>query len=293
MFCMNKNETRLTVIGILNKLFLLCMIFAACMLIYRMYSDARQKNMEDDIRNAINSALGEEIIFETVPTDELIVSETNSEAAPENREPIQACMDAYMQNDDFVAILKAGEDTALYVVQCDDNSYYMDHDFYGNYNEAGNAFLDYRCSMTPRDTHLIIHGHNMKNGSVFGKLDDFRVLDYLKEYPVITYVNMYETEYYVPYAILDISAQKDNAEYYKVTEWNFETEEALREFTDELINRSYYDIPIDIAHDDALLTLATCSYDVENGRLLIACRRLRADETPEIIAEIMQEATEK
>ena len=45
----------------------------------------------------------------------------------------------------------------------------------------GTAFLDEGNSIYPLDEHVLIHGHNMRDGSVFGDLDNFRDLEFLQE----------------------------------------------------------------------------------------------------------------
>ncbi len=51
-----------------------------------------------------------------------------------------------------------------------DNEYYIDRAFSGERNLAGTVFLDETNSIRPRDKNLILHGHNMKNGTMFGRL---------------------------------------------------------------------------------------------------------------------------
>lgn len=274
------NDKRNTMLSVVGKICLLILVATLALLAYRIYQDALQRKTGERMRDAILSAAAETLVDPTAPPDEALEIEAN---------PV--CAEAYAQNSDFIAALQAGEDTVLYVVQGEDNDFYMNHDFYGNYSQAGSAFLDCRCSLEPRDTHFLIHGHNMRNGAVFGDLDSFRKLDYLKKNSVFTFAMMYETEYYVPYAILDISSNEDSKYYFKPTEWNFDTEAAFAEFIEEMRARSFFDIPVELRADDALLTLSTCSYNYDNGRLLVACRRLRTNETPEEMRALMQQAS--
>ncbi len=64
------------------------------------------------------------------------------------------------------------------IVQCDDNSYYLDHGFDRSYYGRGCPFLDYRCSSDFTDFNSIIYGHNIKNTYVFGPLLKFRTQSY-------------------------------------------------------------------------------------------------------------------
>lgn len=64
-------------------------------------------------------------------------------------------------------------DLSYPVAQCINNDYYLDHTLEGNYNSAGCLFIDTVNSPDLTDKNTFIYGHNMKNGSMFGKLSDF------------------------------------------------------------------------------------------------------------------------
>lgn len=42
--------------------------------------------------------------------------------------------------------------------------------------------MDYRCSATLEDVNTVIFGHNMKNGTMFGSLENFEDGDYLRKH---------------------------------------------------------------------------------------------------------------
>ena len=99
------------------------------------------------------------------------------EALPE---PQAAFSQLLAANPETVAYLDAGEGIEFAVVQRD-NEYYLTHNFFGEDTPEGTAFLDEGNSIYPLDEHMLIHGHNMRDGSVFGDLDRFRELGYLRE----------------------------------------------------------------------------------------------------------------
>ena len=100
-------------------------------------------------------------------------------------------------NPETVAYLDAAENIEFAVVQRD-NEYYLTHNFFGEETPEGTAFLDEGNSVYPLDEHILIHGHNMRDGSVFGDLDRFRELDFLKENAVATFNTIYEDGLYAP-----------------------------------------------------------------------------------------------
>ena len=74
-------------------------------------------------------------------------------------------------NNDTIAWLKVnGTDIEYAVVKANDNSYYLDHNFEKEYNKAGWIFADYKNVLDGTDKNIIIYGHNMGNGTMFGTL---------------------------------------------------------------------------------------------------------------------------
>ena len=206
---------------------------------------------------------------------------------PEDEEVSRAKLEV---GTDCVAILNVGGEIQEYVTQTDDNDFYLHHNAYGREDVNGSAFFDSRCSFFPQDDQIIIHGHNMKGGAVFGRLNNYRELGYLQNHPLITLKTLFGTDYYVPYAITDINVDSGADNYFLVIEWDFEPEE-FEHFTGYLKEKSYYSIPVEAEFGDKLLTLSTCSYVYSDSRLLICARKLRADETPEEMAGLVAQSS--
>jgi sortase B len=100
-------------------------------------------------------------------------------------------------NPDYICWLKI-EGTAVDfpVVRSDDNEKYLNLTFYGQENVYGSIFMDYRCAGT-NVPHILIYGHNTKDGDMFGSLRDFLNKDYRAKHKIISLtinnrVNEYE-----------------------------------------------------------------------------------------------------
>ena len=195
----------------------------------------------------------------------------------------------YAQNSDLIGWIKMA-DSVDYPVLYRDNSFYMDHDFYGQYSQAGSIFLDARNGMYMNDSAMLIYGHNMRSGEMFGDLDDYRETEYLCKYPIISLQSAWESEprQYVLISLFDASMNKSDPSYIKIVRTAFDTDEDKQAFIDEMRARSIYDIPLEADANDQLLTLVTCSYSHDNGRFLLFARQLRDDETEESIMEQFQ-----
>ncbi len=67
------------------------------------------------------------------------------------------------------------------VLGCSDNEKYLRTSYTGKYSYAGSLFIDYRNSFEIEDVLTIIYGHNMKNGSMFGFLKNYKNNTYAEE----------------------------------------------------------------------------------------------------------------
>ena len=192
----------------------------------------------------------------------------------------------YAQNSDLIGWIKMA-DSVDYPVLYRDNSFYMDHDFYGQYSQAGSIFLDARNGMYMDDSAMLIYGHNMRSGEMFGDLDAYRETKYLCKYPIISLQSAWESEprQYVLISLFDASMNKSDPSYIRIVRTAFDTDEEKQAFIDEMRARSIYKIPLEADANDQLLTLVTCSYSHDNGRFLLFARQLRDDETEESIME--------
>ena len=135
---------------------------------------------------------------------------------------------------------------------------------------------------------------------MFGTLSQFEQYDYVKEHPIVTFQTIHDEEpvYYVPVSVFNASMLPDHSSYFDITQIVFPDDEevaaedpstfrqssAFRTYLDELRAVSLWESPVDVTVDDKLLMLITCSYDLEDGRLMVVCRRLRDGETPEAVA---------
>ena len=219
---------------------------------------------------------------ETPPAAVAVPGDAEETAAVpgEPPEPNAVFAGDYARNSDLIGWLVAGRTISQPVFQLD-NQYYMTHDAWGNDSADGAVFLDEHNQVWPRDVNLIVYGHNMKSNAMFGTLDDYRTLGYLKDHPVITFQTVYDETpvSYVPFAVFDASMSPGSAGYVKIRRIGFGTAEENAAYLEELKAASLFDIPVDVQAGDQLLTLVTCSYSHEDGRFVLVARRVREGET--------------
>ena len=72
-------------------------------------------------------------------------------------------------------------DISYPILKGEDNDYYLHHTVEKKKNFSGSIFMETKNSSQFTDSHTIIYGHNMKNGSMFGKLKRIRQLEMTEE----------------------------------------------------------------------------------------------------------------
>ena len=158
-----------------------------------------------------------------------------------------------------------------------DNSYYLNHDFYGRKSNAGTLFLDQAHPLTKTTQNLLIHGHNMKDGSMFGILTHYDRLDFLRKHPLISFSTLREKETYAVFAVLQVSSEAGEENYFNYfSNSSFASKEAFDEYINQLAGLSKFSVPVNVSPTDALLTLSTC---IGDDRLIVVARRKRPDES--------------
>ena len=195
----------------------------------------------------------------------------------------------YNENRDLVAWLNIPEILDLPVVY-KDNSYYLKRDFNKQKNTAGTIFLDENHPFKEKTQNLLLHGHNMKDGTMFGRLTQY-IYDrtYIKNHPFINLSTLWRKEQYVIFAVLDVSLDPKNEKFFNYfTHATFSSDAEFTSYIRQLQLRSMFAIPIDVQPSDALLTLSTC---LEENRLVIVARRLRPGETRQEMRDRIHTAT--
>ena len=223
------------------------------------------------------------------PTDE--PTEAPTETVPAETEPVMLdyMEKLYKKNQDVAAYVKIdGTKIDNPVVYTPDNqNKYLYTNLDGAYSYAGEVIMDKRCTIDPESTNIILHGHNMNDGSMFNNLLNYEKREYWEEHPIITYSTLYEErEYMVIAAFRDqIYAPKEEVfRYYEFT--NPQTEEEFNEGMAYIMERAAYDTGLTAEFGDRLLFLSTCAYHVNDGRFV-----LLAKEIVSVPTETMPEAT--
>lgn len=222
---------------------------------------------------AANQALAQQIHkAEKKPLHDSGSIEEESSAADPRREQYQLLWE---QNHDFAGWLSIEGTKIDYPVMFtpEEPEYYLRKAFDGSYAISGSLFIGEGCE--PDGSHVIIYGHHMKDGTMFGSLADYADRDYWAEHPTIRFDTL-ETdgEYEVLsafYSRVYKVNENDVFRYYQYADLS--EPERFAEFVEQAQEAALYDTGVTAEYGDKLLTLSTCSYHTTDGRFVVVAVR--------------------
>lgn len=183
----------------------------------------------------------------------------------------------YNKNKSLIGWIKIADTNIDYpVMQTVNNEYYLDHNLEQKYDKNGSIFMDKDCDVIKPSTNLIIYGHHMKSGQMFGGLDKYSKKSYFEEHPVIEFDTIYEEgKWQVMYVFRSRIYNADEIvfKYYQFIDAY--SQEEFESYMEEMSAMSLYDTGVTASYGEELLTLSTCDYSSdEDGRFVVVAKRI-------------------
>ena len=138
------------------------------------------------------------------------------------------------------------------VMMSRDNKDYLHSSFYKEKLYAGTLFIDALSSKRENQDNLIIYGHNMKDGSMFGTLKKWRDGKYFHEHKFIEIYTEKEKRVYLIFAVREVSSNMDLL-HYKLD--GFTNEEYIQDARNNNIHFREFE---DQYKNNQIMTLSTC-----------------------------------
>ncbi|NCC88595.1 MAG: class B sortase [Clostridia bacterium] len=66
-------------------------------------------------------------------------------------------------------------------------NFYLKHDFNKNYTDYGYPYVQKNCDLNTSSENIIIYGHNMKDGSMFSELENYKTKSYWESHKTIRF----------------------------------------------------------------------------------------------------------
>ena len=235
-----------------------------CLAVFLVSGGLLLKRYFDDRRSESEFAALESLIVSDAPAAD--GEETNSAKFAALRD----------QNSDFIGWISI-EDTKLdfpVMYAPNNKDFYLRHDFNKEYSVYGVPYLDEKTTLGANDQseNLVIYGHNMKTGTIFGCLTGYKEAGYYQQHPYVQFDTVYGDGTYEVFAAFSIDVAADTSFVYN--QYVDMDEETYNAYVEEVISRSDVDTGIRPVYGEQLLTLSTCEYSAQNGRLVVVAKKI-------------------
>ncbi|MCB6416636.1 class B sortase [Faecalimonas umbilicata] len=181
---------------------------------------------------------------------------------------LAALMEQYPDVRGWISIPDTGIDYPVLQSSADDPQYYLRRNYKGEYDINGSIFLQWDCDVR-EGQNLVIYGHNMKSGVMFGTLDEYADLPYCKEHPAV----LFQTEGGV-YSYTVVAVLKADVSMFPFRQTVFQEPDGLSLYLSQAKALQLFENGQTIAADPKqVLTLVTCSYEWDGARNIVIAVR--------------------
>lgn len=275
------NKTKLTWVGVLRlvvggifRLISIIALLAVLGISYLLFQNAKQTKETQDLNV------------------QLVEMRQEAETEEDNTDWSKGMLDI---NSDYKGWLTIyGTQISEPVVQGETNETYLRTNINGEHAEAGTLFLDETTDLT-QDGNLIIYGHKMNDGTMFGTLDKFEDEEFLDNNGTVCWESEKGKEYYQIFALLVLPGYSTAPDFIDLQAWNnVLDEEQTADMLNTIADRaSIFRGESFNLEKDKYIFLVTCDYSINNGRLVLVGRRLsKKSETEDTTEESTDNAEE-
>ena len=218
---------------------------------------------------------------QTKPAETTSAPETEDEEEgdpkprPQHHDILPEYRDVYLRNGDMVGWIRIEGTKVNYpVMQTKERpNYYLKRDFDGNASDWGSIYVREECDVNTPSDNVTIYGHNMIDCSMFGDLKNYSSKQFWEEHKEIFFDTLSEYHVYEIFSVFKTSANEGEGFAYHQME-NAANEKEFNDFVAECKRLSFYDTGITPKYGEKLICLSTCEYTLDNGRFVVAARRI-------------------
>ena len=192
---------------------IICVVAAVCLLgtaafcgfrIYHYYAEVdEQTEAFEEIAEMVEQA----------PTDETVPDDA---PVSEGEDVLAKYQELYLQNEDMVGWISIAGTTINYPVMQSRNNpnFYLKHNFEKDYSDLGTPYVQENCDIAESD-NLVIYGHHIKGGKMFGALEDYKSKSFYEEHKTIQFDTLTEqTEYEIVAVFKTVAYSSEGFRYY-------------------------------------------------------------------------------
>lgn len=230
-------------------------------LFYNFYINIRDKKLSENLQNGLTNCIS--------------TNEINNDM---HNELIEKVKELQNENEDIKAWIKINDTNVNYpVVQANDNDYYLYRNYKKENSNYGSIFIDSNSNIENPNSNIIMYGHNMKDGSMFKDLLKYSDKEYFNNHKYIEFVTNTSSSTYEIIAVFKsrifYKNEKNVFRYYQCT--NLNNEQDYNYYVNNCKELSLYDTGVNAEYGEQIITLITCEYSSENGRMVVVAKKAK------------------
>lgn len=179
----------------------------------------------------------------------------------------------FLQNPDMVGWIKVEGTNINYPVMQTPNepNFYLKNNFEKEYSDLGTPYVQEDCDIAQSD-NLVIYGHHIKGQKMFGALEEYKSQSFYEEHKTVQFDTLTQhNEYEVIAVFKTVAYSSEGFRYYDFV--NAENEDEFNAYVEKCKELALYDTGVTAEYGDRLITLSTCEYSAQNGRLVVVAKK--------------------
>ena len=238
---------------------IILLVFVLCASSYYFISNLLKDKKENDEFKEL-----EQMIVQNETDENEIIKDKNNDTTNYTNLDLNSLK---IENKDLIGWIKIDNSNINYPIMQNGN-YYLRRNFYKNYSKLGTPYLADYCNIRTSDI-LTIFGHHINQGYMFADLLKYQSYDYFKSHKYIKFYTIkdYETIKNIYEVCFAFKVKAQNYSYYSYT--RFYDENDLKEFVENCQRLSFYNTDTKFDYGNQFITLSTCEYSQENGRMIV------------------------
>ena len=210
---------------------------------------------------------------ENIPNTEI----DTSEEIDVNKEVFKTIIDLQKENTDVKGWIKINDTNINYpLLQGLDNDYYLNRNYQKEYSSYGSIFIDKDSNLDDINSNVIIYGHSMNDKEMFQNLLNYANKEYYDSHKIIEiYTNNEARKYEIVTVFKSRVFYQDEQNVFRYYYCHdLSSEEKYNDYVNNSKNLELYNTGVDAHFGEQLITLITCEYSEDNGRMVVVAKRV-------------------